>query len=77
MLTIGIGVRLHLAVCPDQLTVPVHICPASIAALFKAEHLRTGHCIPGSRDMGIFDLDDVLTVAHVAVVDVQRSFTEV
>ena len=74
MLTIGIGVCLHLAVFPDRLhtIVPVHLCPTSIVV--KAEHLRTGRCTPGSRDMGIFDIDDVLMAAHVAVVDVQRSF---
>ena len=42
----------------------------------KAEHLRTGHCIPGSRDSGMVDLDDVLIAAHVAVVDVQRLLTK-
>ena len=79
MLTIGIGVcQLH-AVIPDQLIVPVHLCPATIVSLFnalfiaKAEHLRAGRCIPGSRDIGIGDIDDVLIVAHVVVVDLQRS----
>ena len=78
MLTIGIGVCLHLAVFPDRLhtIVPVHLCPTTIVALFtaKTEHLRAGRCIPDSRDSGIFNLDDVLIAAHVAVVDVQRSF---
>ena len=79
MLTIGIGVCLHLAIFPDRLhtIVPVHLCPTTIVVLFtaKTEHLRAGRCIPDSRDgLGIIDVDDVLMAAHVAVVDVQRSF---
>ena len=78
MLTIGIGVCLHLAAFPDRLhtIVPVHLCLASVACRLtaKAKHLRAGHCIPGSRDSGIIDIDDELMVAHVAVVDLQRSF---
>ena len=77
MLTIGIGVCLHLAIFPDRLhtIVPVHLCPTTIVVLFtaKTEHLRAGRCIPGSRDIGIGDIDDVLIVAHVVVVDLQRS----
>ena len=80
MLTIGIGVCLHLAIFPDRLhtIVPVHLCPTTIVVLFtaKAEHLRTGDVIPGSRDSGMVDLDDVLIAAHVAVVDVQRLLTK-
>ena len=80
MLTIGIGVCLHLAIFPDRLhtIVPVHLCPTTIVVLFtaKTEHLRAGRCIPDSRDMGIIDVDDVLIAAHVAVIDVQRLFIE-
>ena len=79
MLTIGIGVRLHLAVCPDQLTVQIYICfTLVVSSCFtaKAKHLRAGRrFIPGSSNgLGIIDIDDVLMAAHVAVVDVQRSF---
>ena len=64
MLTIGIGVCLHLAIFPDRLhtIVPVHLCPTTIVVLFtaKTEHLRAGRCIPDSRDgLGIIDVDDV------------------
>ena len=81
MLTIGIGVCLHLAIFPDRLhtIVPVHLCPTTIVVLFtaKTEHLRAGRCIPDSRDgLGIIDVDDVLIAAHVAVIDVQRLFIE-
>ena len=76
MLTIGIGVcQLH-AVIPDQLIVPVHLCPTSIVFVFtaKAKHLRTGRCIPGCVciNVRIVDMDDVPIAGHVAVVDVQR-----
>ena len=78
MLTIGIGVRLHLAVCPDQLTVQMYICfTLVVSSCFTAiaKHLRTGRFIPGcSNGLRIIDIDDVLIAAHVAVVDVQRSF---
>ena len=80
MLTIGIGVcQLH-AVIPDQLIVPVHLCPTSIVVLFtaKAEHPRAGRFIQVyfirvcSSGLGIVDMDDVPIAGHVAVVDVQR-----
>ena len=78
MLTIGIGVCLHLAVCPDQLTVQMYICfTLVVSSCFTAiaKHLRTGRFIPGcSNGLRIIDIDDVLIAAHVAVVDVQRSF---
>ena len=79
LLTIGIGVCLHLAVCKDQLTVQIYICfTLVVSSCFtaKAKHLRAGRrFIPGSSNgLGIIDIDDVLMAAHVAVVDVQRSF---
>ena len=78
LLTLGIGVCQLLAVFPDQVTVPVHLCPTSIVirVTAKAEHPRTGRCIQSSPDIGIVDIDDVLTAAHVSVVDPQRLLTK-
>ena len=80
LLTIGIGVRLHLAVCPDQIAVQIHIRIASVVFCFiaKTEQLRAGHCIPncGCINVRIVDVDDVLIGTHVAVVDLQHLLTQ-
>ena len=83
LLTNGIGVRLHLAVCPDQIAAQIHVRIASVArkasffVLFKAEQLRAGRITQGCiNGLGIVDMNDVLIGTHVAVVDIQRLFIE-
>ena len=80
LLTIGIGVRLHLAVCPDQIAVQIHIRIASVAVLVtvKTEQLRAGHFIPscGCINVRIVDVDDELIGTHESVVDLQHLLTQ-
>lgn len=80
MLTIGIGVRLHLAVCPDQIAVQIHIRIAIVFSCFivKTEQLRAGRFIQGCVciNVRIVDVDDELIGTHEAVIDSQRLLTQ-
>ena len=80
MLTIGIGARLHLAVCPDQIAVQIHIRIAIVFSCFivKTEQLRAGRFIQGCVciNVRIVDVDDELIGTHEAVIDSQRLLTQ-
>ena len=75
MLTIGIGVCQLLAARPDQRTVQIYICAASIllVVVAKPEDLRAGEFIPGCCDMRVDDVQDVLGATKSVVADAQRS----
>ena len=77
-LAIGVAVREHLAVGPNELAVDGDVGVTGVVALLaaKAKELRAGGVVTVRSGGAVGDVEDVLVRLHVRVVDVHRLLVE-